>query len=399
MPALPQRNPRVLSMQAAASGDTPFLSLCMIVKNESAHLSQCLASAQPWVDEMVVIDTGSTDETPEIAAQFGARVGFFEWCNDFAKARNYAISQASGRWLLVLDADEELVVQGDFLESLKTSDRLGYMLTLHDAYQPNKLIGGKYLRLFQNHPHLRYSGCYHEALRYHDQPLTSEQVGFLGDRVTIVHYGYHPDLLAQKHRDRNIPLLEAAQAETGLDLMLLFTLVQAYEMMGQQAQVDACYEAAFNQLLPNLLSGDRPEPFRTAPSWLYNLGIRLLHSEEFESLRLVCQRGLEWCPQFPPLLHLAGIALIELGFPLGSTAYFQECLRLGQTGEFYSDEPFASDLLTTQAAYNLGYAYRQLHQWPAAIAAYERALTFDPTYYPAQAAIAEIQAHLNQSTS
>ena len=86
----------------------PRLSVCMIVKNEERFLGQCLASVKDIADELIVIDTGSTDRTIEIAREHGAQVGHFEWCNDFAAARNVSIAPATGDWILFLDADEEL---------------------------------------------------------------------------------------------------------------------------------------------------------------------------------------------------------------------------------------------------------------------------------------------------
>ncbi|MBP5974452.1 glycosyltransferase family 2 protein, partial [Brasilonema sp. CT11] len=80
----------------------------MIVKNEEATLSKCLGSVKNVVDEMVVLDTGSTDSTPQIAEKFGAKVHHFEWCNDFSAARNEALKYVTGDWILVLDADETL---------------------------------------------------------------------------------------------------------------------------------------------------------------------------------------------------------------------------------------------------------------------------------------------------
>jgi O-antigen biosynthesis protein len=82
------------------------LSLCMIVKDEEQHLTRCLLSAKPAVDEMIIVDTGSTDRTKEIAQAFGAKVFDFTWTNDFSIARNQSLSMASGDWVLVLDADE-----------------------------------------------------------------------------------------------------------------------------------------------------------------------------------------------------------------------------------------------------------------------------------------------------
>ncbi len=70
------------------SQSKPFLSLCMIVKNEGKNLERCLKSAKPYVDEIVIVDTGSQDNTLEIAAQYGAKLDYFEWCDDFAAARN-----------------------------------------------------------------------------------------------------------------------------------------------------------------------------------------------------------------------------------------------------------------------------------------------------------------------
>src|SRR3990167_5570041 len=79
------------------------VGLCMIVKNEARALGRCLESAKDWVGEMVVVDTGSTDETVAIAQSHGARVSYFPWCDDFSAARNAALDQATREWVLVLD--------------------------------------------------------------------------------------------------------------------------------------------------------------------------------------------------------------------------------------------------------------------------------------------------------
>lgn len=91
----------------------------MIVKNEERYISRCLSSVQDIADEIVIADTGSQDNTKDICKSFQARVFDFEWENDFAKARNYALQHAEGDWILVLDADEELDQEtGRFLTSL-----------------------------------------------------------------------------------------------------------------------------------------------------------------------------------------------------------------------------------------------------------------------------------------
>ncbi len=84
------------------------INLVMIVKNEARSLEKCLRLAKPLVDRMIVVDTGSEDETVEIARRMGAEVFFFSWIDDFSAARNYALEQSDGDWNLVLDGDEYL---------------------------------------------------------------------------------------------------------------------------------------------------------------------------------------------------------------------------------------------------------------------------------------------------
>ena len=96
------------AQESKNKGEKPELSLCMIVKNEEDCLSRCLMSVIPVVDEIVIVDTGSTDRTKEIARTFGAKVYDFEWTDDFSEARNISLSKATGSWILVLDADETI---------------------------------------------------------------------------------------------------------------------------------------------------------------------------------------------------------------------------------------------------------------------------------------------------
>ena len=96
------------------------IALVMIVRDEARSLERCLASARPWVDEMVVLDTGSVDATPQIAARMGARVSRFDWIDDFAAARNAALALTDASWRLILDGDEWIVDQGESLRALRS---------------------------------------------------------------------------------------------------------------------------------------------------------------------------------------------------------------------------------------------------------------------------------------
>lgn len=105
-----------------------MISLCMIVKNEEENLGRCLDSVKDIVDEIIIVDTGSKDNTVKVAKQFGANVLFYQWNDDFAAARNFSISMAKHDWIFILDADEELEpINDEQLQKLTQNTRVeGY---------------------------------------------------------------------------------------------------------------------------------------------------------------------------------------------------------------------------------------------------------------------------------
>ena len=113
----------------------PTISLCLIVRNEARFLAACLASAAEIESQIVVVDTGSTDDTRAIAKRAGAEVLDFAWCDDFAKARNFGIAKATGEWVLVLDADERLTANAAAIvrRFVETTQADAGLLGLHDA--------------------------------------------------------------------------------------------------------------------------------------------------------------------------------------------------------------------------------------------------------------------------
>lgn len=187
------------------------LSLAMIVKNEAANLPRCLGSLQGLVDEMVVVDTGSIDDTVAIAESFGARMGRFTWCDDFSAARNESLRLCTGDWVVVLDADEAIdaLDHARIRQAIVRARFLAFSLTIRNYY----LDGGaatfdrtavrnrspysegasfshcsdvSALRLCRRYPDLRFEGRIHEMLTpYFEAKKLS--VGHL--EAVIHHYG------------------------------------------------------------------------------------------------------------------------------------------------------------------------------------------------------------------
>lgn len=341
----------------------PQVSACLIVKNEAANLQRCLASVQTVVDEIVVVDTGSTDETVAIARQFTDKLYSLPWQDDFAAARNYSLEQASGDWILVIDADEVLVCLSDvpLQEQLATEPNLqAWQILRREIGTGQQFSDFAIVRLFRNLPTLRYQGRFHEQLvSTASKPLAT---GLLTS-LRIDHYGYQPTQIQAKIRDRNIPILERIRASEGLSLGLLFALADMYNAVHNSSAAEECFNELFERLLPHLLTGQLPDEVPgSLPEILHQLGRRLLAAEEHDSLQLLCQQSLRWFPTYPPLNHLAGCWLMALGFPLGATAYFEYCLEMGRTNSYSKQMPFPLGYVGELAAQQLALAYQALGQ-------------------------------------
>lgn len=199
--------------------DDGSVSLCMIVKNEERNLARCLTSAMPVVDQLVVVDTGSTDRTVMLAEAFGAHLLHHAWNNDYAAARNAAIDAATGAWILVLDADEALAERDyPLLREAMQHDRKVAWQVLTRNYTENtssqgwELNDGRYpleqaadgwypsrkVRLFPRLPGLRFSGKVHEMV----EPALRQADIIIRPAPFVVHHYGELDQLARRIRQQ-----------------------------------------------------------------------------------------------------------------------------------------------------------------------------------------------------
>jgi hypothetical protein len=191
-----------------------LLSATLIVRDEAAVLPACLASIRDVVDEIVVVDTGSTDATREIATRAGARVYDVVWCGDFAAARNVALDHARGRWLLYIDADERLAHGERARLDPLLRDANAVACTVRFRPQTG-YTRYRECRLFRNHPGIRFRGVIHETMIPGIEDLVRREGRHIAQSdVAVDHVGYDGD----QHRKhlRNLPLLRARlEAEPG----------------------------------------------------------------------------------------------------------------------------------------------------------------------------------------
>ncbi len=251
----------------------PLLSLAMIVRNEEATLPGCLEAARDAVDEIVIVDTGSTDRTVEIATSFGARVAHFEWCDDFSAARNAALDLVTARWVLHLDADEEL----DGARELRSRvEHLGHdtwtvelpIVSLQDPQHRRRDLASFQKRIFRSEPQIRFERPIHEEIV---NPRGGRRDRW--DQPVIWHSGY-ADSEARRAKiiERNLPILRKAFEEDprnpvyALQLALLQSDVNktlsyyesALRMLNPEQRKSELFHMATIRLIERLSEAGRP---------------------------------------------------------------------------------------------------------------------------------------------
>lgn len=203
------------------------ISACYIVKNEAKNLAKSIKSLKNQVNEIVVVDTGSTDNTIAVARKLGAKVYGFPWQDDFSKARNFALSKAKGDWLILLDADEYFTAKtaGNIRKIIRQAQQVDAILIQMVNYDVDKAEIQDYfyqLRIVRNQQGLHYEGKIHEELKLSE----GKSMKFLRippEMLEIYHIGYSSSVSRQK-LERNLKLLQQAvdNGQSEIDLARYF---------------------------------------------------------------------------------------------------------------------------------------------------------------------------------
>lgn len=184
------------------------LSVCMIIKNEERYLEGCLSSLIDIADEIIIVDTGSTDKSLSIAQKFNAKIFYFKWIDDFSAARNYSISMARGKWILWLDADERLDSSSvEELKKIVAGDELSGVTCKVVSINPdNSLFTAKLYRLFRNHKGVKFVGNVHEQII---DSLVNLNYKLSDSGIIINHLGYNvSEEEIKKKALRNLELMK-----------------------------------------------------------------------------------------------------------------------------------------------------------------------------------------------
>jgi glycosyltransferase involved in cell wall biosynthesis/tetratricopeptide (TPR) repeat protein len=311
---------------------TAKVSLTMIVKNEEKNLPACLASVRGLFDETVVVDTGSTDRTRQIAQEFGARVFDFVWVDDFAAARNAALARATGDYAFWLDADDVIDPSqreqlGRLLTNLRPDQQSAYVVRCFCDPEPNG-NGGQtvvdHIRLFPLREEVRWTYRVHEQIL---PALRRANVPVKWTDVTVRHTGYTDGALRERKLQRDCRILEEELAERPNDPFVLFNL-------GSIAVERQDWPRALDYLRKSL-SGSAPTDSITRK--LFAL-IGRCHQMlgDLEGALAVCAEGLSFDPNDAELLFRKAVLHRKANQPAEAESTWRRILTLKRPEQFCS---------------------------------------------------------------
>jgi glycosyltransferase involved in cell wall biosynthesis len=352
----------------------PKISLCMIVKNEAEDLPRCLESVREVADEIIVVDTGSTDGTVDVALGFGAHVIHFPWQNDFAQARNAGLEAASGDWILFLDADEALDAgdRGKLLECAWHTRYDGFFFRVFnyvgDGHRGTSI--NPVLRMFRNAKAHRFEGRIHEQIAASICRVKPDAAFHYVD-VKIHHYGYLSNRIASRNKvSRNLELLKKTLEESPENPFHLYNIGIEYLRIGQKEQA---------------LDAFRRARMLASPAWSYT---HLLYKCEARTLQAlgrnaqaiqICDEGISLYPAYTDLYHIKGTCEIAMGQMNEAKVTLYSAYKLGPAaGVFHTEEGMG----TYQTCYALGLLHESLPDYRAAAAWYLEAMRAKPSLNP-----------------
>ena len=345
------------------------ISACVIAKNEAENLPRWLASMRVFADEMIVVDTGSQDATVEIARAGGAKVFHFAWINDFAAAKNFALDQAEGDWIVFTDADEYFTEESaprvrPLIEEYDGRDKFdGFIVHLVNIdMDTGALLGtsAQVQRIFRRAPHIRFVGSIHE----HVENLSGDagRAMMMAPGLTLYHTGYSPRIIKEKSK-RDLEMLIARRACGEYEKLDEYHLMDCYYTLEDYPQA-----AHYARLARD--SKDRPVGSEDRPHAVLLQSLILMEAmdAEIEEAYRTARRAFPEAANFP-LIY--GTWAWQAGYFARARDAYTEGLRLHE--EHYCAGDY-SGILAPSAYAHLGGIAALTGDRETAVAFYEHAL-------------------------
>lgn len=359
-------------------------SLTMIVKDEENCIKRCLDSVRDLADEIVIVDTGSTDQTVEICRSYNAQIFSYPWNNNFADARNFGLNQVKGEWILWLDADEEVIWENQdlFKEDTLFKNYDAFSVPLINFYgdQVNldEVAQIAQPRIFRNHKGFRFENKIHEWLNL-SKAYEEDRVGFID--LKVYHYGYMNARIEDKQKyKRNVNLLlKELEEDTDNPWTRYYLATEHY----RRRNLKEAFEQVNESIRQFLKKGIIPPP-----SMLYSLKYSILiETGSWEGAWPGIESAVKMFPDYVDLIFYRGVILYFKKMPLEALNSFEECIRLGETNLNYLS---LKGLGSFRAWYYKGLCLEELKREEEAAFAYLQAINGSNHFTAANEALVKL---------
>lgn len=348
------------------------VSLCMIVKDEEEYLPRCLSSINDIVDEIIIVDTGSSDKTVEIAKNFGAKVYYFKWNNNFSEARNESLKYATKDWILILDADDELNSESREIFKVLLNTELDEKAIYHfetlsyygSSIENDNIAINLNPRLFKNNRGAHYEG------EVHNQLISVEgDYNAVCNEIKIHHYGYiDKRIISKDKRNRNIFILNQQIKKNPNDGYVYFNLGNEYGALDDMNKALECYYKAYEKFNPT-----------TGYSSLLVLRIVIsnLKLKNYNEALEFADVGSSHYPKCTDFYFYKSLIWKEIDRPTLQIKALEKCIELGEPP---SELKFIFGTWSYRAYYELGKVYMKYKDYYTAYNYYVEALKLKPDY-------------------
>ena len=357
----------------------------MIVKNEADIILNCLKSVKDVVDEMIVVDTGSEDDTIKIAESFGAKVYRYKWNDSFADARNYSLSKANGDWVLIMDADDILDPsdKGKLISTIKNSppdvDLYCFRTFCYSGDVPNadNVLINLNIRLIKNRNGFKYKGRIHEQICPDDSRKGKYKI--VAVDIRLHHYGYINSYVQKKEKHkRNIALIQKELDENPDDAFMLFNMGNEYLTLNAPEKAMGYYMKSFRQFDPDT-------------GFSSTLLIRIIVASEYlrhyGDMIKFAKLGIKHYPQITDFEYLMADAYCRCGKTEKAVSLFKKCIEMGPPPVNTNGNAGTG---TFKPHFALAEIYRQTGDLKKAVSHYRRAVRCCPGFASAYGKIADI---------
>ncbi|AWI03302.1 tetratricopeptide repeat-containing glycosyltransferase family 2 protein [Clostridium drakei] len=332
------------------------ISLCMIVKDEKQNLSRCLESVKDIVDEMIIVDIGSTDNTVEIAKSYGAKAYCLQWCNNFSVAMNESLKYATKDWILIMNADDEFCKEDKekfkmLITNLdETTVYLFEIMCYFGIQSSNNLTINLNPRLFKNNYGYSYEGVIYSQLINNDHSIKEK-----GEFIKIYHYECLGDGLISKNKSkRNITILEEEIKKNPQSKFNYFNLGNEYSSINNEKKALESYYKAYEEF-------DETTSF--GPRLIERIVMSNYNLEYYNKALGFIETGLKYYSQCTDLYYFKGLILSIQDKPTLAIKAFEKCIEMRATPLIFK---FIYGTDGFKATYELAQIYMKLKDYDTA---------------------------------